>query len=69
MVFVLISLRVKLRFSCARFFQRRGFVGSFPGDLGIVFAEVSVVGGLAVNRAEQIELLNDVGGLEGEDCD
>jgi hypothetical protein len=31
------------------------------------FAEVAVVGGLAVDRAQQVELLDDVGGLEAED--
>ena len=36
--------------------------------LGIVdFAEVAVVGRLRINRAEQIELLDDVGRLEAED--
>jgi hypothetical protein len=40
-------------------------VGLLPREAG--FAEVAVVGRLAVNRAEQIELLDDVGGLEAED--
>ena len=50
-----------------RSLQRRGFVGAFPGDIGIVdLAEVSVVGGLAVDRTEQIELLDDLGGFKAE---
>jgi hypothetical protein len=43
------------------------FVGLFPGDFGIALAEVTVVGGLRIDRAQQVELLDDVGGLEAED--
>src|SRR6266403_1316035 len=35
--------------------QFGGFVGCFPGEISIAAAEVSVCGGLAVNRTSQIE--------------
>ena len=38
--------------------------GLFPREAGL--AEVAVVGGLAVDRAEQVELLDDVRRLERE---
>src|SRR3989442_680948 len=49
--------------------QCGGFVGFFPGDaFGVIdFAEVAVVGGLRINRTEQVELLDDGGRLEAED--
>ncbi len=46
--------------------ERVGFVGDFPGDVWVLFAEVPVVGRFGVNGAQQIELLDDAGGLEGE---
>ncbi len=50
------------------FLERLSLVGEFPGDVWIVdLAEVTVVGGLRVDRAEEVELLHDVGWLEGED--
>ncbi len=50
------------------FLERLGLVGEFPSDVWIVdLAEVTVVGGLRVDWAEQVELLHDVGWLEGED--
>src|SRR6185437_2845204 len=42
------------------------FVGFFPSDFGVVLAEVTVIGRLAVNRSEQIELLDNVRGIEAE---
>src|SRR6266480_2706278 len=51
----------------SRLFEFSSLVRFFPSDLGVVdFAEVAVVGGLRENRTKQIELLNDVGGLETE---
>jgi hypothetical protein len=48
--------------------QRLSLVSEFPSNLWIVdLAEVTVVGGLGVDRAEEVELLDDVGRLEGED--
>src|ERR1700736_1174679 len=48
-----------------RLFQFCGLVGLFPRDLGVVdVTEVTVVRGLLVNRAKQIELLDDIGRLE-----
>ena len=50
-----------------RLFEGFGFVGDFPGDVRVVdFAEVTVVGGLGIDRAEEVELLDDVSWLEGE---
>ena len=48
--------------------ERRSLVGAFPGDgIEIVhLAEVTVVGGLPVDGAQEIELLDDGGGLEAE---
>src|ERR1043166_79022 len=40
------------------------FVFLLPGDVGVVFAEVAVVGGLGVDRTQQVELLDDGGGVE-----
>src|SRR6516162_12151 len=34
-------------------------VGGFPGKLGFIAAEVTVRGGLAVNRAAQVQRLNN----------
>ena len=49
-----------------RSFQILDLVGLFPGDVRVVLAKVTVVGGLGVNRAEQVELPDDVRGLEAE---
>ena len=43
-----------------------GFVGDFPGDVWVLFAEVPVVGRFGVNGAQQVELFDDAGGLKGE---
>src|SRR5206468_3751383 len=50
-------------------FQGAGFIRAFPGDAVEVvhLAEVAVIGRLRVNRTEQVQLLDDVGGLETED--
>ena len=42
-----------------------GLVGRFPGEA--VLAEVAVVRRLAVDRAQQVELGDDLGGLEAKD--
>src|ERR1044071_4081873 len=49
--------------------ERAGLVGPFPGDAVEVvhLAEVTVVGGFSVDGPEQVELPDDVGGLETED--
>lgn len=49
-------------------FESVCFVGLFPSQrIGVVFAaEVTVVRRLAVDRAEQVELADDVGGLKAE---
>ena len=49
------------------FFQGGGLVGGFPGQIGIGFAEVAVVGGFEVDWPQQVELADDVGWFEGED--
>src|SRR5205085_6569856 len=50
-----------------RLLQFRGLVGFFSRDFGVIdFSEITVVRGLRVNRAKQIELLDDVGRLEAE---
>ena len=49
------------------FAQRRRAVGLLPGDVGVVFAEVAVVGGLQVDGAQEVELLDDRRRLEAED--
>src|SRR5665647_3872415 len=54
--------------SSERFFQRRNFVRRFPSEVFVALAEVAVVGRLAVNRAEQVQLLDDVRRLEAEHC-
>src|SRR6185369_1041026 len=48
--------------------QGGGFVGPLPSDsVEIVhLAEMTVIGGLRINRPEQIELLDDVGRFETE---
>ena len=52
-----------------RLLQGLGFVGPFPreGVEVVHFAEMAVVGRLAVDRAQQVQLLDDVRGLEAED--
>src|SRR2546429_1489470 len=42
-----------------RLFKRERLVGCFPGELGLFAAEVAVGGGLLVDRAQQIEHLDD----------
>ena len=39
--------------------QRFHFISFFPGKVGVFAAKVSVGCGLAVNRAQQIEVLDD----------
>src|SRR5437868_12948063 len=52
-----------------RLLQLRGLVGLFPGNIRVIdLPEVTVVRRLRVNRAKQIELLDDVGRLEAECC-
>ena len=48
--------------------QGVNFVGLFPGErVGVVLAaEVAVVGCLAIDWAQQVELADDVGWLEGK---
>src|SRR6266571_1344036 len=45
-----------------------GLVGPFPGDaIEVVhLAEVAVVGGFGIDRTEQVQLLDDLGGFEVE---
>ena len=43
-----------------------GLIGLLPGDVGIVLAEVTIVGGLRVDRATEFELTDDLGGFEAE---
>src|SRR5947208_15367161 len=52
--------------SANRFSQFIHLVCPFPRYVRIVFSEVTVIGGLRINRSEQIELLDDIGGLEAE---
>src|SRR5256885_16526665 len=42
-----------------RLFQREHLVGGFPGELGLFATEVAVGGGLLVDRAQQVEHLDD----------
>src|SRR5882757_2914896 len=39
--------------------ERQGFVGSFPGEFGLLAAEVAVGRGLLVDRAQEVEHLDD----------
>src|ERR1700676_1734442 len=48
--------------------QLRGFIGCFPGKVGIAAAEVSVRCSLAINWPPQIERLNNLARLELEVC-
>src|SRR5690348_9216136 len=48
------------------FEQGVDLVGRFPGEVLVALAEVTIVGGLAVNRAAEIELIDDVRRLEAE---
>lgn len=51
-----------------RLLEGFGLVGEFPSDVGVVnLAKVTVIGGLGIDRAEQVELLDDVGRFERED--
>src|SRR4029077_244789 len=62
-VFVLVLIINLLR----RLFQRGGLVSFFPSDLWVIdFAEVTVVRRLRVNRAEQVELMDNVGRFKAE---
>jgi hypothetical protein len=46
-------------------FERVGFVGDFPSDILVVdLAEAPVVGDLRVDRAQAVELFDDVRRLE-----
>src|SRR5262245_48376465 len=49
-------------------FEGGGLVGAFPGDRVEVvdFSEVAVVGRLRIDRAQQVQLLDDIGRLEAE---
>src|SRR6185295_9855469 len=47
-------------------FERGDLVGRFPREILVALAEVTVIGRLRVDRAAQVELLDDVGGLEAE---
>src|SRR5256884_8588639 len=42
-----------------RLFQREHLVGGFPGELGLFATEVAIGGGLLVDRAQQVEHLDD----------
>src|ERR1035441_5757789 len=42
--------------------QGRGFVGRFPGEVGVLTAKMSVGRSLAVNRAPQIQRLDNTFG-------
>ena len=42
--------------------QRRGLVGAFPGELGLVASKVAVRGSLLINGAQQVEHLHDAFG-------
>jgi hypothetical protein len=46
--------------------QRGGLVGAFPGEFRLVAAEVAVGGGLLVDRAQQVEHLDDALGAQVE---
>ena len=48
------------------FFKYGGFIGLFPGEFNIRAAEVAVSGGLAVNGAPQVKILDDSRGAEVE---
>src|SRR5438874_9489085 len=50
-----------------RLFEGLHFVGLFPGNFGIAFAEVAIIGGLRINRPKQVELLDDGCGFETKD--
>ena len=46
-------------------FECFGFVCDFPGDVLVVdLSEVTVVGGLRIDGAEEVQLLDDVSWLE-----
>src|SRR5206468_4479498 len=47
--------------------QGLDLVGALPGELGLGPAEVAVGGGLLVDRAAQVQVLDDALGGEGED--
>ena len=49
-----------------RLAQRLDLVGLLPGDVRVVLAEVAVVGRLGIDRAQQVELLDDRRRLEAE---
>src|SRR5271170_705217 len=63
-------------FSCACCFQLQagvgrqfgGFVGCFPGEIGVAAAEVSVGCSLTVNRTAQVERFYNLARLELEVC-
>ncbi len=48
------------------FFEGIHLVGEFPCDVGVILSEVPVVGALRVDRAEEVQLRNDVCGFEAE---
>src|SRR3977135_783907 len=46
--------------------QLGAFVGCLPGEIGVAAAEVSIRRGLAVNRAAEVERIDDLARLELE---
>jgi len=52
------GLQTRSRFQCGR------AVGALPGEVGLVAAKVAISGGLAVDRAQQVEHLDDAFGAQ-----
>src|SRR5437588_12590784 len=47
--------------------QGLGAIGALPGEVRLGPAEVAVRGGLGINRAQQVELVNEGPGTQVED--